>query len=158
MKSKSQSESESESESPTKSSLYNQVTTRLSRPRYCFLTGRYIGIPLGVILVLKIVFLVMTLCYFEGVGESFQQLVKRNDSVKDQDDCYSETKKQLVTLLLAIFVGEFGVDQFYFGNIGLGIGKLLTCGGCGVWWLVDIILWAINEHYRDDNGCLAQPI
>lgn len=60
----------------------------------------------------------------------------------------------LVTLLLAIFLGKFGVDRFYTGHIGLGIAKLCTCGGFGIWWLIDIILIAMG-NYNDYEG---QPL
>jgi len=54
-------------------------------------------------------------------------------------------KDWLVALLLSILVGTLGVDRFYLGYIGLGIVKLLTAGGCGIWWIVDIILIATNK-------------
>jgi TM2 domain-containing membrane protein YozV len=46
----------------------------------------------------------------------------------------------ILSIALSAFVGEFGVDRFIIGDIGLGIGKLLTGGGCGVWWLIDLFL------------------
>jgi TM2 domain-containing membrane protein YozV len=63
-------------------------------------------------------------------------------------------KDWLVALLLSIFLGSLGIDRFYLGHIGLGIFKLLTCGGLGVWWLIDLILIASGKM-TDKNG---QPL
>ncbi len=49
------------------------------------------------------------------------------------------------TLIVSIFVGWLGVDRFMMGQTGLGILKLLTAGGFGLWWLVDIILIATKK-------------
>ena len=62
-----------------------------------------------------------------------------------------ESKNWLAALLLSIFLGHIGVDRFYLGYIGLGILKLCTVGGCGIWWLIDIILIATNE-IKDSTG------
>jgi len=60
-------------------------------------------------------------------------------------------KDWLVTLLLSIFVGGLGIDRFYLGYIGLGILKLLTAGGCGIWWLIDLII-IVTGGMKDANG------
>ncbi|MDO8528279.1 MAG: TM2 domain-containing protein [Nanoarchaeota archaeon] len=57
----------------------------------------------------------------------------------------AEKKKWLVALLLSIFVGSLGVDRFYMGYIGTGILKLITLGGFGLWWLIDLILIATRS-------------
>lgn len=41
-------------------------------------------------------------------------------------------------------LGYLGADRFYKGEIGLGIAKLLTFGGFGIWWLVDAFIWTYN--------------
>jgi hypothetical protein len=54
-------------------------------------------------------------------------------------------KEWVIALLLSILVGALGVDRFYLGYVGLGIVKLLTAGGCGIWYIVDIVLIAMNK-------------
>ncbi len=44
----------------------------------------------------------------------------------------SQMKDPLLSILLSIFIGSLGIDRFYIGDVGLGIGKLLTAGGCGI--------------------------
>jgi len=63
----------------------------------------------------------------------------------------ADRKDWLTALLLSIFLGQLGVDRFYMGYIGLGILKLLTGGGCGIWWLIDVILIAVNS-LKDAQG------
>ncbi|MBB5959337.1 hypothetical protein FHS29_005957 [Saccharothrix tamanrassetensis] len=38
----------------------------------------------------------------------------------------------------------FGIGRFYIGDTGIGIAQLLTCGGCGVWSLIDGIILLVN--------------
>lgn len=62
-----------------------------------------------------------------------------------------EKRNYMVALLLSIFVGSLGVDRFYMGYVGLGILKLITLGGCGIWWLIDLILIA-TKNLKDADG------
>ena len=49
-------------------------------------------------------------------------------------------KNPTTALLLSLFFGAMGVDRFYIGDTGLGVTKLLTLGGVGIWAIVDLFL------------------
>lgn len=57
----------------------------------------------------------------------------------------------ILTLLMSIFFGTLGVDRFILGHIGLGILKLITAGGFGIWWLIDVILIASRYPFKNIN-------
>ena len=60
-------------------------------------------------------------------------------------------KQKLVAGLLQIFVGSFGVGRFYTGHTGIAIAQLLTCGGCGIWSLIDGIMM-LTGNVTDSEG------
>lgn len=51
-----------------------------------------------------------------------------------------QAKDPTISIILSVLVGSLGIDRIYIGDTGLGIIKLLTCGGCGIWWLIDLFL------------------
>lgn len=54
-------------------------------------------------------------------------------------------KKEQIYLLIGAIIswsfGWLGADRIYKGEVGLGILKLVTFGGLGVWWLIDALIW-----------------
>jgi TM2 domain-containing membrane protein YozV len=63
---------------------------------------------------------------------------------------YSE-KQKIVAGLLQIFLGTFGAGRFYLGYTGIAVAQLLTCGGLGIWALIDGIL-ILTGKVRDPQG------
>ncbi|MGC4174934.1 TM2 domain-containing protein [Demequina sp.] len=65
-------------------------------------------------------------------------------------------KSFVATWLFAWLFGYFGIDRFYLGKIGTGILKLITVGGFGLWYLIDVILVLAggqhDKHGRDLAG------
>ena len=46
-------------------------------------------------------------------------------------------KNPTTILIVSLLAGTLGVDRFMMGQTGLGVAKLLTCGGAGIWLIVD---------------------
>jgi TM2 domain-containing membrane protein YozV len=65
------------------------------------------------------------------------------------------SKSYLVTWLLSLFLGTLGVDRFYLNQIGLGILKLITGGGFGIWYLIDLILILAGQLKAKDGSALT---
>ena len=64
-------------------------------------------------------------------------------------------KSKTTAIILSILLGELGVDRFYLGYTGLGILKLITAGGFGIWWLIDLILIATGQMTAKDGSELV---
>lgn len=54
--------------------------------------------------------------------------------------CLSQTKDPTIAIILSVLAGGLGVDRFYLGQTLPGVLKLITCGGLGIWSLVDLFL------------------
>lgn len=61
----------------------------------------------------------------------------------------SNFKDPILILIVSLVAGPLGVDRFVIGDVGLGIAKLLTCGGFGIWTIVDYFL--IMGRTREAN-------
>ena len=64
-------------------------------------------------------------------------------------------KSWVTALLLSFFLGGLGVDRFYLGYTGLGVAKLLTLGGFGLWALIDFIMIAVRKVTAADGSALV---
>ena len=61
-------------------------------------------------------------------------------------------KNKTVAIILSLFLGGLGIDRFYLGYTGLGVLKLLTLGGLGVWALIDLIRIIIGSLKPKDGN------
>ena len=59
-------------------------------------------------------------------------------------------KDPTIALIISLFLGSLGIDRFYLGHVGLGVIKLLTCGGCGSWTLID--WFTVMGATREENA------
>ncbi len=60
-----------------------------------------------------------------------------------------QLKDPTTSIIISILAGAFGVDRFMIGDTGMGVGKLLTCGGFGIWTIVDWFM--IQGATREKN-------
>ena len=59
-------------------------------------------------------------------------------------------KSRLAALLLMLIIG-LGLQRFYVGKWGTGILYLVTLGGLGIWFVVDLIL-ILTGSFTDKQG------
>ena len=58
-------------------------------------------------------------------------------------------KSWTLVLWFSLFLGLFGVDRFIMGKYFTGFLKLITFGGLGIWWLIDLILIMSSYKYKN---------
>lgn len=93
--------------------------------------------------------------FFDGY-----QLSGIRDSLINLDDSrwsFIQTmqfKDPTTILIVSLLAGTLGIDRFMIGDTGLGIGKLLTCGGLGIWALIDLFM--IMDATRRKNMAKLQ--
>ncbi len=88
-------------------------------------------------------------CGTNNKEEKETVVVQNNTGIKSTSN--NSSKNWIVTLILSIFLGGWGAHRFYAGKIGTGLLMLFTCGGCGIWSIVDIIIIAMG-NFTDADG------
>lgn len=86
--------------------------------------------------------------YITSNAESFpaEKIMLIREKLLEADDSRYEVivniklKNPFFVLVLSVLFGKLGIDRFVLGDIGLGVLKLLTLGGLGIWWIIDIFL------------------
>lgn len=95
-------------------------------------------------------FIIANSKYFES-----HQVIQVRDKLLQMDDSKwglvqtLQFKDPTISLIVSLVAGSLGIDRFLIGDTGLGIGKLLTCGGFGIWAIIDWFL--IMEATREKN-------
>lgn len=89
------------------------------------------------------------------LGSAVNYLLEEDKKMAEEGGTRSP-KSYIATLLFCILLGTFGVHRFYVGKIGTGILMLITFGGFGIWWLIDLIM-IIAMRFRDKQDLLIEP-
>ena len=65
-------------------------------------------------------------------------------------------KDPTTILIISIVAGSMGIDRFMLGETGLGVAKLLTAGGCGIWTIID--WFTATKRAKDHNFVKLQQV
>ena len=102
--------------------------------------------------------------YSEEVYESTEdqdpgeQYGYTDDGVQYEEIEYSrKVNKHLFTWLLSFVCGMYGVDRFARGQVGLGILKLLSFGGFGLWYMADFAV-ALYKSYMSSDATSQEDL
>ena len=74
-------------------------------------------------------------CFDVAMVEDVQRRVAELDDSKASLLMSLSLQKPTLILIIAIVLGW---ERFFLDDIGLGVVKVITCYGCGIWWLIDI--------------------
>ena len=68
---------------------------------------------------------------------------------------YNSEKSGIACLLFLLLLSPWGIHRMYVGKVGTGLLFLLTLGGFGLWWLIDLILLCTSS-YTDADGATVK--
>lgn len=100
-------------------------------------------------------FIMMNAKYFEShhLGWVREQVIQMDESKWPQLQML-QFRDPTIYLIVSILGGQLGIDRFMLGDTGIGIAKLLTCGGLGIWAIIDWFM--IMPAAREKNLQLFQ--
>ncbi len=91
--------------------------------------------------------------YFEShqIPVIRDRLLELDDSKKFQVQTL-QLKDPTMILIVSILIGSFGIDRFLIGDVGLGVAKLITCGGLGIWTIIDwFLIMGVTKQKNFEN-------
>lgn len=93
--------------------------------------------------------------------ESHQVVIIRDQLLQLDDSKWGviqtlQFKDPTTSIIISVLCGSLGIDRFMIGDTGLGIGKLLTCGGLGIWTIIDWFM--IQGATREKNMAQLQQV
>ena len=86
---------------------------------------------------------------------AIRQKLESLDDDKEYVFLAADLKSPLVSLVLSLVLGVYGIDRFYIGDTTMGILKLVTCGGLGIWTVIDwfLIMDATKQGCHQAEEC-----
>ena len=89
--------------------------------------------------------------------QQVKELLTQADESRYQLALSLEFKEPTTMLIVSLLGGSLGIDRFMLGETGLGVAKLLTAGGCGIWTIID--WFSIQDRTKEYNfNLLMQAI
>jgi len=95
-------------------------------------------------------------CQLNSQGQTYCNCDDGYINAENDGPCGYHQRRKLLAFLFSFFLGSYGVDWFYLYNNGnggyivAGVFKIITLGGCTIWWLIDWIR-VLADAFPDGN-------